>query len=139
VSVEKTMTNHFTKTAEASASKPFSGDISGGVRTLWRLGAGVGLLGGTFVLAAAVFLMIFQFLGGEVPHGSWLFAVVLPLWILGAHCFDKLDETDQARRVDFENRLAAEVGDAGASKDKAARRLSLHGLKGNDEPRFASR
>jgi len=67
--------------------------------TIWHIGAGVGLLGGMFILVFASFLTIFQFLYSENPHGSWWYVVVLPLWILGAHCFDKIEDIDKARRI----------------------------------------
>jgi hypothetical protein len=69
--------------------------------TGWHVGAGLGLLGGTLVLFGAAFLTIFQFIYGEIPHGNWLFAVVAPLWILGAHCFDKVEQSDKARRIEY--------------------------------------
>ena len=81
-----------------SAARNF---IEKGIRdngwTIWHIGAGVGLLGGLFILAFAGFLTIFQFLYSENPHGSWLYMVVLPLWVLGAHCFDKIEDIDKAR------------------------------------------
>ena len=91
------MTREFTQTAQVTTfitRKQAVGDFW----TIWHVGAGIGLLGGTFVLACAAFLTIFQYFYSETPHGSWLFAVVLPLWIIGAHCFDKVEESEKTRR-----------------------------------------
>jgi hypothetical protein len=68
--------------------------------TIWHIGAGIGLLGGTFLLGCTVFLTFFQFLYSEKTHGNWLFFVVLPLWIFGAHCFDKIEEIDKTGRIE---------------------------------------
>lgn len=88
------MTNHLVNSADSILSKPFIKKKRAvqGYWTIWHIGAGIGLLGGTFLLACAAFLTIFQFFYSEAPHGSWLFAVVLPLWVFGAHCFDKVEE-----------------------------------------------
>jgi hypothetical protein len=103
VNEEKNMTNHFTNSVESTLPKTFINqkESSGSNWTIWHIGAGVGLLGGTFILVCALFLTVFQYLYSETPHGSWLFAVVLPLWILGAHCFDKVEEIDKARRIEY--------------------------------------
>lgn len=96
------MTNQLANTAEIVLSESFRSKKES-VRNRWTIrhaGAGLGLLGGTFILACASFLTIFQFVYGENPHGSWLFAVVLPLWILGAHCFDKIEEIERAARIE---------------------------------------
>ena len=102
------MTSHFVNTTKADLSKPFSNRkvSAAGFRrdrrqTFWRVGAGVGLLGGTFILFGAAFLTIFQFLYSENSHGSWLFALAFPLWIFGAHCFDKAEGIDKARRIEY--------------------------------------
>jgi len=97
------MTNHFTNSVDNTLPKAFIGkkEIPDSYWTIWHIGAGIGLLGGIFILACAVFLSIFQFLYSEKPHGSWLYAVVLPLWILGAHCFDKIEDIDKARRIEY--------------------------------------
>ena len=68
--------------------------------TIWHTGAGVGLMGGLFIMAFATFLTIVQFFYSENPHGSWLYAVVMPLWVLGAHCFDKIEDIDKARKIE---------------------------------------
>ncbi len=65
--------------------------------TIWHVGAGIGLLGGLLVLFGTAFLIIFEYLTGEKSLGNWLFAAVLPLWIFGAHCFDKLEELEKER------------------------------------------
>jgi len=103
VSEEKNMTNHFAHSAGNALPKAFINkkEISGSYRTILHIGAGVGLLGGMFILACAAFLTIFQFFYSENPHGNWLYAVVLPLWILGAHCFDKVEDIDKARRIEY--------------------------------------
>lgn len=69
--------------------------------TIWHIGAGIGLLGGTFVLFCACFLTVFQYFYGELPHGVWLYVIVLPLWIIGAHCFDKVEEIEKAKRIEY--------------------------------------
>ncbi|MGC2235686.1 MAG: hypothetical protein WA584_05970 [Pyrinomonadaceae bacterium] len=96
------MTNYFTTSASDTLPRTFINkkEIPEGRWTIWHVGAGIGLLGGTFVLACAVFLTIFQYFYGEVPHGVWLYAVVLPLWIVGAHCFDKVEEIEKTERIE---------------------------------------
>jgi len=103
VSKEKHMINHFVNSADKTRPKPFikKKESAGRNWTIWHIGMGIGLLGGTFLLFSVVFLAIFQFLYSEEQHGNWLFAVVLPLWILGAHCFDKIEEIDRARRIEY--------------------------------------
>jgi hypothetical protein len=100
---KKNMTNHFANSADNTLPKAFINEkeIPDNCWTIWHIGAGVGLLGGMFILVCAVFLSIFQFLYSENLHDSWLYAVVLPLWILGAHCFDKIEEIDKARRIEY--------------------------------------
>ena len=97
------MTNHFANPASNALPRTFvtRKEISRNYWTIWHVGAGIGLLGGTLILFCAAFLTIFQFLYSEMPHGSWLFAVVLPLWIIGAHCFDKIEELDKARKIEY--------------------------------------
>ena len=75
------MTNHFANSAENALPKAFidKKKFPDNYWTIWHIGAGIGLLGGVFFLAFASFLTIFQFLYSENPHGSWLYAVVLPL------------------------------------------------------------
>lgn len=97
------MTNHFANPAGNALTGTFVNrkEVSENYWTIWHVGAGVGLLGGTLILFCAAFLTVFQFFYRETPHGSWLFAVVLPLWIIGAHCFDKIDDLEKARRVEI--------------------------------------
>ena len=97
------MTNHFANPAGSALPETFVNqrEIPVNYWTIWHVGAGVGLLGGTFILFCAAFLTVFQFFYRETSHGSWLFAVVLPLWIIGAHCFDKIDDLEKAGRIDF--------------------------------------
>lgn len=97
------MTNHFVNTANNALPQNLINrkESAENYWTIWHIGAGIGLLGGTFILFGAAFLTIFQFLYSENPHGSWLFALVLPLWIIGAHCFDKVEESDKARRIEY--------------------------------------
>lgn len=61
----------------------------------WDIGATVGLLGGTWFFAAAVFMTISEFLFSEQPEGSWMFLAVLPLWVIGALCYDKTVDADK--------------------------------------------
>lgn len=68
--------------------------------TVWHIGAGIGLLGGLLILFGACFLIIFEYFYNEKPHGNWLFPVVLPLWIFGAHCFDKIEEAEKAKKFE---------------------------------------
>lgn len=98
------MANHFANSAENNLSKTFinkNESSGGGNWTIWHIGAGLGLLGGLFVLVCAVFLTVFQYFYGEAQHGVWLYAIVLPLWITGAHCLDKAEEIDKARRIEY--------------------------------------
>ncbi len=97
------MTTHFANPAEEFAPNIFTGKQENTAKnwTIRHIGAGIGLLGGTFILAFAVFLTVFQFVYGEKPHGGWLFALVLPLWFFGAHCFDKIEETGRAKRIEY--------------------------------------
>jgi hypothetical protein len=97
------MTRDFAPTTETKLPQIFTNQklLTADFWTIWHIGAGLGLLGGTFILACGAFLTIFQYFYHENPHGSWLFAIVLPLWIFGAHCFDKLDELEKARRLKF--------------------------------------
>lgn len=97
------MTTHFVNPANNTLPKIFTNkkEIPEERWTIRHVGAGIGLLGGTFILACAVFLSIFQYFYGEAQHGIWLYAIVLPLWIIGAHCFDKIEELDKARRIEY--------------------------------------
>jgi uncharacterized membrane protein len=70
-------------------------EIIGGNWTIWDVGANLGLLGGTWIFAVAVFLTVLAYFYSENPHGSWLFLAVLPLWVLGAYCFDKIEDRNE--------------------------------------------
>ena len=67
-------------------------EIIGGNWTIWDIGVALGLVGGTGIFAVAVFLTVLTYFYSENPHGSWLFLAVLPLWVLGAYCFDKIED-----------------------------------------------
>lgn len=67
---------------------------------LCQLGSGIGLLGGTGFLVGAVFLTIFEYFYGENLHGNWFYLAVLPLWVLGAHCLDKIEDAEKAERIE---------------------------------------
>lgn len=97
------MTNYLVNTAENNLSKTFSDKkrIPEGSWTIWHIGAGVGLLGGLLLLFGGCFLIIFQYFSGDKPVGVWLFLAVLPLWILGAHCFDKVEEIERAGKIEY--------------------------------------
>ncbi len=97
------MTTHFANPAKEFAPNVFTRKKENTAKnwTIRHIGAGIGLLGGTLLLAFAVFLTVFQFIYGEKSHGGWLFALVLPLWFFGAHCFDKIEETDRAKRIEY--------------------------------------
>ena len=97
------MTNNFTNPANNALPKTFINrkEVAEGRWTIWHVGAGIGLLGGTFILGCAVFLSVFQYFYGEAQHGIWLYAIVLPLWIIGAHCFDKVEEIEKAQRINY--------------------------------------
>ncbi len=60
--------------------------------TIWEIGASIGLIGGTCVFTGALLLTVSAYFYSENPHGSWLFLAVLPLWVLGAYCFDKIED-----------------------------------------------
>jgi hypothetical protein len=100
----KNMTNQILNSAENPlskiniSSKEYSRKKS---FTIWHIGAGVTLIGGTFALFFAIFLTIFQYFYGETSHGIWLYVIVLPLWIVGAHCLDKIEEKHKAARIEF--------------------------------------
>jgi hypothetical protein len=95
------MTNHFVNMTETNLSKAVSRkkDSIGSSWTIWDIGIGIGLLGGTLLLFGGCFLIIFQYFSGEKPLGVWLFLAVLPLWVIGAHCFDKIEETKKKTQV----------------------------------------
>ncbi len=103
VSSEKSMTNHFVNSANDTLPNTFINkkEIPEERWTIWHVGSGIGLLGGLMLLFGGTFLIIFQYLSGEKQTGVWLFAVVLPLWIFGAHCFDKVEEIEKARRIEY--------------------------------------
>jgi len=61
---------------------------------LWMTGAAIGLMGGTFISIAAVFLTICDFFLSYKFRGSWLLLTVLPLWVFGAHCLDKAEDAE---------------------------------------------
>jgi hypothetical protein len=98
---DKNMTNQLINVTETRFSNSLNKRraIPRGYWTIWHIGAGIGLLGGTLILACAVFITIFQYSYGETPHGVWLYLVVLPLWILGAHCLDEVEEIEKARSI----------------------------------------
>jgi hypothetical protein len=70
-------------------------------RTLLRFAAGIGLHGGTCILFGAIFLTVFEYFYSEKLHGNWVFLAVLPLWIIGALCLDKLEFAEKARRIEY--------------------------------------
>lgn len=67
--------------------------------SIWHIGAGFCLLGGTFFLACGISLAVFQMLYHENTHNGWLFAAALVLWIFGSHCLDKIEESEKAFRL----------------------------------------
>jgi hypothetical protein len=69
-------------------------EISALKRAVWNIGANIGLLGGIWFFISAVFMTISDFLYSENPRGSWLFLAVLPLWVIGAYCYDKFEDAD---------------------------------------------
>lgn len=97
------MTNHLVNSTKNTLPKTYINKkkSSGSNKTIWHVGAGIGLLGGTLLLFGGGFLVIFQYFSGEKPLGIWLFLIVLPLWILGAHCFDRIEEIDKAGRIEY--------------------------------------
>jgi hypothetical protein len=80
-----------------------------------------------FVLVCAVFLTIVQYLYGENLNDTWLYAIVLPLWILGAHCFDKIEEIDKDRRIEYceKNGMTAEEYEKCESTEENLRKLII--------------
>ena len=97
------MTNHFTNSASDALPKTLidQKETPDGRWTIWHVGAGIGLLGGMLLLFCGCFLIIFQYFSGEKPIGVWLFLAVLPLWIVGAHCFDKVEEIEKTQRIEY--------------------------------------
>jgi hypothetical protein len=69
--------------------------------TIWHIGAGIGLLGGLLILFGTAFVIIFEYFAGEKPVGEWLFLMVIPMWISGAHCFDKLEDLEKEARAEI--------------------------------------
>lgn len=69
--------------------------------TLRHIGAGLGLLGGTLLLAGACFLTVIELVYSEKTHGVWLFLPVLPLWLFGAHCFDQIETAEKAAKLEY--------------------------------------
>lgn len=92
------MTNHFVNPAETIINQKEFGAENWTIR---HLGAGLGLLGGTCLLAGACFLAVIEHVYGEKTHGVWLFLLVLPLWILGAHCFDRIEDAEKAAKLEY--------------------------------------
>jgi hypothetical protein len=97
------MTNPLVNSANSVLPKPIINkkEFPAQALTIWHIGLGVGLLGGLAVLFGASFLIAFQYLAGEHQTGVWLYLAVLPLWIIGAHCFDKVEEIERARRIEY--------------------------------------
>jgi hypothetical protein len=97
------MRNHLLNIPEQRVSKAFvtKNESTRSNRPLWNLGVGIGLLGGTTLLFGAIFLTIFEYFYSEKPHGSWLFLAVLPLWIIGAVCLDKIEDAEKADRIEY--------------------------------------
>jgi hypothetical protein len=97
------MINHFANPAEKTLPKTFIYQKESVAEnwTIRHIGAGVGLLGGTCLLAAACFLTLIELVYGEKTHGVWLFLMVLPLWILGAHCFDRIERAEKAGKLEY--------------------------------------
>jgi len=101
--LQKTQSQQRRGSADDTLPKAFFHEkgMRGNHWTIWHIGAGVGLLGGLLTLGFASFLTVIQFLYSENSHGSWLYMIVLPLWVLGAHCFDKVEDIDKARRIEY--------------------------------------
>jgi hypothetical protein len=97
------MRSHLLNIAEQQISKAFvtKNESTLKNRMLWNFGAIVGLLGGTCLLFGAAFMTVFEYFYSETPHGNWLFLTVLPLWILGAACLDKIEDAEKADRIEF--------------------------------------
>ena len=97
------MTNHFANPAANTFPETLSGKKESRAEnwTIRHVGAGVGLLGGTCLLAGACFLTVMQHVYGEKTHGVWLFLMVLPLWIFGAHCFDQIERAEKAGKLEY--------------------------------------
>lgn len=93
------MTTHFIKAENKSFPNAFSNQKESfrNPWTIWHVGAGIGLLGGLMLLFGGCFLIVFEYFTGEKQLGIWLFPAILPLWIIGAHCFDKVEETEKSR------------------------------------------
>jgi hypothetical protein len=96
--MSKNMTNYLSNSTKTIFPISISGKTAAGRWTIWHVGAGVGLLGGFLILFGAWFLIVSEYFLNEKSRGVWLFLAVLPLWIIGAHCFDKIEETDKAER-----------------------------------------
>ena len=104
----KNMNSAFFSLPEKTLPNAFHGKIVVRNWTIRHIGAGIGLLGGLLILFGANFLIIFEYFEGAKQRGTWLLAVVLPLWILGAHCFDKIEDSDKKRRAEFDRKIESE-------------------------------
>ncbi len=70
-------------------------------RTLWQIGASVGLFSGVAVLFGTIFLFVSEYFYGEKSHGVWQIFVAFVLLGFGAHCLDKIEESKKLRRLEF--------------------------------------
>ena len=97
------MINHFANPAENTLPQTFINRKESAAEnwTIRHIGAGLGLLGGTLLLAGACFLTVIEYVYGEKTHGVWLFLPTLPLWILGAHCFDKIEDAMKTEKLEY--------------------------------------
>jgi len=95
---EKNISNPFVSAPEKLFSNINKREIVVKNWTIWHIGAGIGLLGGLLILFGTAFLIIFEYFAGEKPVGEWLFLAVIPMWIFGAHCFDKLEDLEKEAR-----------------------------------------
>jgi hypothetical protein len=102
MSKEKDMPNYLLNTAN-NFSNTFKRQRTSirGFWSIWHIGAGIGLLGGALLLIGSCFLIVFQYFSGEETAGVWLFLTILLLWILGAHCLDKVEEIEKVQRIEF--------------------------------------
>lgn len=89
------MKNHQKNPAEKSAHPAIKKEIPAGKRAFWDIGATIGLLGGVWFFLSAIFMTISEFLFSEHPRGSWMFLAVLPLWVFGALCYDKVEDAEK--------------------------------------------
>ncbi len=66
-----------------------------------QIGACVGLLGGAAIFFGTIFLFAAEYIYDEKSHGVAMIFVAFALLTGGAHCLDKIEESEKFRRLEF--------------------------------------